>query len=42
MGTLYLLWGGTAVPTRVRFRCLQCGEIFDECRTRRELRAFIQ
>ena len=29
-GTLYLLWGGTPVPTRVRFRCVRCGEVFDE------------
>lgn len=29
-GTLYLLWGGTAVPTRVQFRCVHCGVVFDE------------
>jgi hypothetical protein len=28
-GTLYLLWGGTAVPTRVSFRCVKCGAQFD-------------
>jgi hypothetical protein len=30
-GMLYLLWGGTSVPSRVRFRCVHCGEVFDEC-----------
>ena len=30
-GIFYLLWGGTSVPTRVRFRCIHCGEVFDEC-----------
>jgi hypothetical protein len=29
-GTLYLLWGGTAVPRKVRFRCVRCGQVFDE------------
>lgn len=29
MGTLYLLWGGTSVPTKVTFHCVKCGEVFD-------------
>jgi hypothetical protein len=29
MGTLYLLWGGTAIPTTVSFRCVKCGIVFD-------------
>ena len=29
MGTLYALWGGTPVPTRVTFRCVRCGRVFD-------------
>jgi len=33
-GSLYLLWGGTSVPSRVRFRCIHCGEVFDECTAR--------
>ncbi|HEX3345246.1 MAG TPA: hypothetical protein VHS09_11770 [Polyangiaceae bacterium] len=27
--TLYLLWGGTSVPTKVSFRCVKCGEVFE-------------
>jgi hypothetical protein len=27
--TLYLLWGGTSVPTKVSFRCVKCGETFE-------------
>jgi hypothetical protein len=30
LGTLYLLWGGTGVPTKVSFHCVKCGETFDE------------
>ena len=40
-GTLYALWGGTSVPSRVNFRCVRCGIVFD---TRQDLatrRAFI-
>jgi hypothetical protein len=28
-GTLYALWGGTSVPSRVNFRCVHCGVVFD-------------
>jgi hypothetical protein len=28
-GILYLLWGGTSVPSRVTFRCVKCGDAFD-------------
>jgi hypothetical protein len=28
-GTFYLLWGGTAVPTKVTFRCVKCNRNFD-------------
>lgn len=34
-GCLYLLWGGTSVPSRVRFRCVFCGDVFDECTERK-------
>jgi DNA-directed RNA polymerase subunit RPC12/RpoP len=27
--TLYLLWGGTSVPTKVSFRCVKCGDMFE-------------
>ncbi len=40
-GTFYLLWGGTSVPSRVRFRCIHCGEIFDECTERRICRDYV-
>jgi hypothetical protein len=40
-GMVYALWGGTSVPSRVNFRCVHCGVVFD---TRHDLatrRAFI-
>jgi hypothetical protein len=40
-GACYLLWGGTSVPTRVRFRCIFCGVVFDECTDRVTLRKYI-
>lgn len=41
LGTLYALWGGTAVPQLVRFRCVHCGDVFDSCSDRAELRDYI-
>jgi hypothetical protein len=29
LGTMYALWGGTSVPSRVNFRCVHCGVVFD-------------
>jgi hypothetical protein len=29
LGTLYVLWGGTSIPSRVSFRCVHCGRVFD-------------
>jgi hypothetical protein len=29
LGAMYLLWGGTCVPSRVNFCCVLCGETFD-------------
>jgi hypothetical protein len=26
---LYLLWGGTSVPSKISFRCVKCGETFE-------------
>lgn len=26
---LYLLWGGTSIPTKISFRCVKCGEVFE-------------
>jgi hypothetical protein len=40
-GALYLIWGGTATPTKVKFRCILCQSYFEEstspsvCRTYR-------
>jgi hypothetical protein len=41
LGAVYLLWGGTARPTRVTFRCLHCGEVFDSCTKKEELAAYV-
>jgi len=41
LGALYVFWGGTSIPTRVRFRCVHCGVFFDESRDRADMRAFI-
>jgi hypothetical protein len=41
LGTVYLLWGGTARPTKVTFRCVYCGEVFDECTNKKELDAYV-
>jgi hypothetical protein len=41
LGALYALWGGTSIPTLVRFRCVHCGVTFDETRDRGDMRAFI-
>jgi hypothetical protein len=41
MGAIYLLWGGTSVPSRVSFRCVKCGEVFDQVTERRFCRAYV-
>ena len=41
LGTLYALWGGTSVPSRVNFRCVHCGVVFDGCSDTPTRRAFI-
>jgi hypothetical protein len=41
MGTLYALWGGTAIPSRVNFRCVHCGVVFDGRSDTATRRAFI-
>lgn len=28
-GDVYAAWGGTAIPTRVKFRCIECAVVFD-------------
>lgn len=41
LGTLYALWGGTPIPSRVSFRCVHCGVAFDACSDAATRRAFI-
>jgi hypothetical protein len=41
LGTMYALWGGTAVPTRVKFRCVHCGVVFDSDSERATMLAFV-
>ncbi len=39
IGALYVFWGGTSVPSEVRFRCVRCHQVFDvrsDVATRRE------
>jgi hypothetical protein len=40
-GACYLLWGGTSIPTRVNFRCVYCGRVFDHATDRATCRAHI-
>lgn len=40
-GACYILWGGTAIPIRVDFRCVKCGEVFDSRSDMATRRAFI-
>jgi hypothetical protein len=41
LGNLYLLWGGTSIPTRVSFRCIKCGKAFDSTTRPSECRSYI-
>jgi hypothetical protein len=41
-GTLYLLWGGTSVPTKVTFSCVKCGEAFDGSTSPRVCRKYVK
>ncbi len=41
LGTLYALWGGTSVPSRINFRCVHCGVVFDARSDVATRRAFI-
>jgi hypothetical protein len=41
LGTLYALWGGTPIPSRVGFRCVHCGVEFDARSDVATRRAFI-
>jgi hypothetical protein len=41
LGTMYALWGGTAIPIRVNFRCVHCGVVFDGDSERETRLAFV-
>jgi hypothetical protein len=41
-GTLYLLWGGTSVPTKVIFHCVKCGDTFDGSTSPRVCRNYVK
>jgi hypothetical protein len=41
MGAVYLLWGGTSVPSKVSFRCVRCGDVFDSLTTRAETLEYV-
>jgi hypothetical protein len=28
-GALYAMWGGTSVPSKISFRCVHCGVVFE-------------
>ncbi len=40
LGTLYALWGGTSVPSKVSFRCVKCGAKFESTSTRQICRDY--
>ncbi len=42
LGTLYLLWGGTSVPTKVTFLCVKCGDRFDSSTSPRVCRNHVK
>ncbi len=39
-GTLYLLWGGTSVPSKVTFRCVKCGDVIESTTSQRICRKY--
>lgn len=41
LGAVYALWGGTSIPSKVSFRCVLCGEVFDSCSDAATRRAHI-
>ena len=42
LGTLYLLWGGTSIPSKVSFRCVKCGKTFDATTDPSECRQYVK
>jgi hypothetical protein len=41
LGALYVCWGGTSIPSRVSFRCVHCGVVFDRRTDLATRKAFI-
>jgi hypothetical protein len=41
-GILYLVWGGTAVPKKVSFKCVKCGRTFDSSTREAVCRRYIK
>jgi hypothetical protein len=42
LGAAYLLWGGTAIPTKVAFRCVKCHHVIETIRgSRNTMRSFV-
>ena len=42
LGILYLMWGGTSVPTKVSFQCVKCGRMFDSSTRESVCRKYIK
>lgn len=42
LAILYLVWGGTAVPRKVSFRCVKCGKLFDSSTREAVCRQYIK
>jgi hypothetical protein len=42
LGILYLIWGGTSVPTKVSFQCVKCGRMFDSSKRESLCRKYIK
>lgn len=42
LAILYLVWGGTAAPRKVTFRCVKCGKVFDSSTREAVCRRYIK
>jgi hypothetical protein len=42
LGILYLMWGGTSVPSKVSFQCVKCGRTFDSSARESVCRRYIK
>jgi hypothetical protein len=41
-GELYLMWGGTSIPKRVTFKCVLCGQPFEQTTSPSMCRKYIR